>query len=146
MIENWECTNFDKRGLRTEASSSWLQQTKGNKIPFSAQTIHCFLIPLCRLLWSFLTGWSRKYLYHKKKKARFTNLIHTFKSLGPQELEKKVKVVSKRRSELLMAREMDKAQQQKAEVSVSHGWEIIVSGKKILNLWDHEFCFKATSY
>jgi len=33
-----------------------------------------------------------------------------------KELEKKVKVVSKRRSELLIAREMDKAQQQKAEL------------------------------
>lgn len=32
------------------------------------------------------------------------------------ELEKKVKVVSKRRSELLIAKEMDKAQQQKAEL------------------------------
>lgn len=41
------------------------------------------------------------------------------KPLVFQELEKKVKVVSKRRSELLIAREMDKAQQQKAEVSVS---------------------------
>lgn len=41
------------------------------------------------------------------------------KPLAFQELEKKVKVVSKRRSELLIAREMDKAQQQKAEVSVS---------------------------
>ena len=58
---------------------------------------------------------------NKTKQARFTNLNPTFKSLGSQELEKKVKVVSKRRSELLMAREMDKAQQQKAEVSVSHG-------------------------
>lgn len=33
-----------------------------------------------------------------------------------KELEKKVKVMSKRRTELLMAREMDKAQQQKAEL------------------------------
>lgn len=33
-----------------------------------------------------------------------------------KELEKKVKVVSRRRSELLIAREMDKAQQQKAEL------------------------------
>lgn len=41
------------------------------------------------------------------------------KPLVFQELEKKVKVVSKRRSELLIAREIDKAQQQKAEVSVS---------------------------
>lgn len=33
-----------------------------------------------------------------------------------KELEKKVKVMSKRRSELLLAREMDKSQQQKAEL------------------------------
>ncbi|KAJ7380004.1 hypothetical protein OS493_012766 [Desmophyllum pertusum] len=33
-----------------------------------------------------------------------------------KELDKKVKVVSKRRSELLIAREMDKAQQQKTEI------------------------------
>ena len=33
-----------------------------------------------------------------------------------KELDKKVKVMSKRRSELLLAREMDKAQHQKAEV------------------------------
>ena len=38
-------------------------------------------------------------------------------SIHLQELEKKVKVMSKRRSELLLAREMDKSQQQKAEVT-----------------------------
>ena len=37
-----------------------------------------------------------------------------------QELERKAKVMSKRRSELILAREMDKAQQQKAEVSVAY--------------------------
>ena len=41
-----------------------------------------------------------------------------FMILTSQELDKKVKVVSKRRSELLIAREMDKAQQQKTEVSI----------------------------
>ena len=46
-------------------------------------------------------------------------LNHKFESLASQELEKKVKVVSKRRSELLIAREIDKAQQQKADVSVT---------------------------
>jgi len=54
------------------------------------------------------------------KKSRIYKILnHTFKSLASQELEKKIKVVSKRRSELLIAREMDKAQQQKAEVSVT---------------------------
>lgn len=38
-------------------------------------------------------------------------------SFAHQELGKKVKLMSKRRSELLLAREMDKAQQQKAEAS-----------------------------
>lgn len=55
----------------------------------------------------------------KKNKQDLHILNQAFESLASQELEKKVKVVSKRRSELLIAREMDKAQQQKAEVSVT---------------------------
>lgn len=55
----------------------------------------------------------------KKNKQDLHILNQAFESLASQEMEKKVKVVSKRRSELLIAREMDKAQQQKAEVSVT---------------------------
>lgn len=63
---------------------------------------------------------SLKNLFVKTKYKQDLQILNlTVKSLASQELEKKVKVVSKRRSELLIAREMDKAQQQKAEVSAT---------------------------
>lgn len=63
---------------------------------------------------------SLKNLFVKTKYKQDLQILNlTVKSLASQELEKKVKVVSKRRSELFIAREMDKAQQQKAEVSAT---------------------------